>query len=301
MTVLINGRKVFEGEDLSKYIPLNARYVRKKIDIGVDQSKTHSAIMVGPAGTRDYLDYIEILGEGGDTDVYDVCALTRKVCFDIFRDADIRYVGVEDPITKDTYYVDSNGQKRKKTTAMDTHENRLKLSAVFNNYMFIFYDLSGKHPMRVNNNDWKSGILPAEYRKTTHKKGSLDWHKDRGTFLAGTNDNVTDAACILDFVRKVHASEVVLREVDDIEIPSAKYGYCIIDYTEKAIAGGFAYNPKLSWENNITYVGNRRGSADVALLIVPIDYVPIEDLYKETCMVKQPTNGCVILVIGEED
>lgn len=301
MTVLINGRKVFEGNDLTQYIPISARYVRKQIDIGVDQSKTHSAIMVGLAGTKNYLDYIEILGEGGDTDVYDVCALTRKVCFNIFRDADIRYVGVEDPITKDSYYIDAHGQKRKKTTAMDTHENRLKLSAVFNNYMFIFYDLTGKHPIRVNNNDWKMGILPAEYRKTSHKKGSLDWHRDRGTFLAGTNDNVTDAACILDFIRKVHANEVVLQPVDDVELPRVKYGYCIIDYSEKTLKGGFLYNPKLSWENNISFVGNRRGDSDVALLVVPIDYIPIEDLYKSICMVKQPTSGYVTLVIGEEE
>lgn len=299
MEITINGRTVIDIKDPKQYVPQNARYRDKHIDVGIDQSKSHTAIVVGPAGAG-YSEYIEILGGGGDTDVFDVCALSRWFCKDIFKDAKIRIVTIEDPITKnygnDTYR-DKNGVVRQKKTAMDTHENRLKLSSIFANFMFTFYDITGNHPIRVNNNDWKAAILPAEYRKTTHKKGSLDWHKDRGTSLSYTNDNVTDAACILDYGRLMLKDEIILKEIPTTSIPRYEYKYVLTDYSKNYAAEGYQYNMNMSMKENMDYVSNEC-YPKLGVIVMPVDAIPIAELYKETCMISKADSSSVLILIG---
>lgn len=294
--VAINGSVLVSIKHPEAYEHLEPRYVNQCVDVGVDQSKTHSAIVVGPPG-RGYSDYIEILGGGGDTDILDVCAVTRKVLRDIFQGATIRVSGVEDPVTKDYYVVGKDGKKTRKN-GMDTHENRIKLTCAFANYMFTLYDLSGKHPMRVNNQDWKANVLPEEYRKRTHDKGSFDWHKDRGTVFAHTNDNVTDAACILDFVRMCSKETVAPISITDSELPTASYSYLITDYKADFNYAVYQYNPQLCFEDNLVFVRNRLGSAKASFIILPVEQMPIEEFYKKTCMLHNPDASTVLVLVG---
>ena len=293
MELLINGKVIMEVNSPKEYSPIEPRYEGCCVDVGVDQSKSHTAIVIGPAGSG-YSDYIEILGGGGSTNVYDVCAFTRSILKDLFKDATFRLIGVEDPITKNVYR-DKNGKQ--KMTGMDTHENRLKLSAIFDNYMFTFYDLSGKHPMRVNNNDWKMGILPEEYRKKSHDKGSYDWHCDRRTQLAYTNDNVTDAACILDYIRKLHKEEVVTKPITTTEIPKKPYKYLIRDYNAKVDGNIYQYNHNFSFTDNMAFVSNRLVNG-VGMIVVPIEFVPIAEFYKDICKLQHAEASAVFVLVG---
>lgn len=297
--VLINGKLVMSVKDAKGYSSIEARYRGQCIDVGVDQSKSHTAIVVGPPNIG-YTDYIEVLGSGGDTDVFDVCALTRRLMFDLFAGATFRTIGIEDPITKEygKTYVDKDGHVKRAKTAMDTHENRLKLSAIFSNYMFIFYDLAGFHPDRVNNEDWKGAILPEEYRKKTHKKGSLDWHIDRGTVLARTNDNVTDAACILDFVRKTRKNTQPVLPILGAELPKGKFNYIIRDFTEKVKAVTYQYNNTITFIDNVSYVRNRIKDDEAGVILLPVEYIPIEELYKDTCKLSNPNASAVFIFVG---
>lgn len=298
MIITINDRQIVDCINPKEYVPMGPRYSGMTIDVGIDQSKSHTAIVVGPAGAG-YSEYIEILGGGGDTDVFDVCALSRKFCLDTFKGANIRIVTIEDPITKNynKTYKDKDGKIKQTKTAMDTHENRLKLSAIFSNYMFVFYDITGKHPVKVNNNDWKGAILPEEYRKHTHKKGSLDWHKDRGTCLADTNDNVTDAACILDYGRLLLKDEVILRTITSSTIPRREYKYVLTDYSAQYAKGGYQYNLELSMKENIDYVGNE-SYPNVGVIVMPVDAIPIQELYKESCVITRGTSSSVLILVG---
>ena len=294
MDLLINGILAMRLDDPTAYRGLDARYEGCHIDIGIDQSKSHTAIMVGPAGSG-YSDYIEILGDGGDVDVFNLCAFTRYAMMDLFRGAKIRLVGIEDPITKKGY-VGPDGQYHE-NKGMSTHENRLKLTAVFCNFMFIFQDLSGKQPMRVNNNDWKGLILPAEYRTRKHDKGSFDWHRDRGTFLGNTNDNVTDAACILDYIRAIRSGDDILQQIKSDEVPKGEYVYILRDYKTGVRGNTFQYNPELSFKANLCYVRNRLVD-NVGIIVAPVDSIPIDEFYKETCELHYGEASSLFIFVG---
>ena len=300
ITVLINGRTVMSIKDATQYSSIDPRYYGQCIDVGVDQSKSHTAMVIGPAGFG-YSDYIEIMDSGGDTNVFDVCAVTRRLMFDVFKGATFRAIGIEDPITKNynETYRDKNGVVRQRKTGMDTHENRIKLTSIFANFMFIFYDLSGKHPMRVNNEDWKAGVLPEEYRKISkHKKGSLDWHRDRGTVLSMTNDNVTDAACILDYIRKINKDVKATLPITGAELPKESYVYQIRDYSDKVKVNTYQYNNTLSFVDNISFVRNRIKKDGVGAIVLPAEDIPIDELYKETCSLSNPNASAVLLLVG---
>lgn len=251
------------------------RYSGKFVTVGVDPSKSHAALVVGDEYSEFY-DYIEILGGGSDIDVYDLCAFTREHLRNIFFGCTIIKVGVEDPITKKRK--DKNGKWV--IPGMETHENRLKLSAVFDNYMFLFRDLAGFNPERVNNQAWKKAILPAGYNTKEHDKGSYDWLNSFSNRFAGTNDNVTDAACILMYIRK-DAKDIRTQRVGMAEMPKWDFDYSITSTLVEGIH--YQYNIEMDFKSNLTFVANR-ADGEIRWLDVDVSNIPIPEFYKETCL-----------------
>ena len=298
MRLYINGALKMDIQSVEQYSGLTRRYYGMQLDVGIDQSKSHTAIVVQSVDDT-VREYIEILGEGGATDVFDVCAFTRRAINQIFEGAKFRAIGIEDPIEKNVGFRDKNGNFIKGNQAMSTHENRIKLTAIFSNYMFLFYDLAGFHPTRVNNMDWKGTVLPAEYRTKQHTKGSLDWHRDNHTWLANTNDNVTDAECILQFVRRPYKDAKIFYEVQGKELPLYAYTYAIIDSVDpKQIQYKcYSYNSTYEFKDNLNFVANRLSQGSVAVIQMRVDDLPIDAFYSEEFKAKKYESTTLLVVV----
>lgn len=191
-------------------------YVGKKIVIAIDSSKSNTGMVVGDCEGH-VLDDYEINGSGGDVDVYDLCRDTRKFLKVLFDGADIQRVGIEDIITK----------KEGNYKGLDVHQSRAKITAIFNNFIFAFEEYFGIRPKPISNQSWKAGVLPEEYRRRTHHKGSKDWFDDIGNRWAGRKDDVTDAVCIYIYMMKTETIEVVY-DVKETRPATSKYDYMIM-------------------------------------------------------------------------
>lgn len=245
-----------------------SRYIGKHIVIAIDSSKTNSALMVGDTDGN-VLDDYEISGAGGDTNVYDLCRFTRRELKNLFRGSFIEFVGIEDIITK----------KNEKNKGLDIHQSRYKITAVFDNFIFIFDEFFNKMPILINQWSWKSATLPEEYRKQTHKKGSKDYMKDMGWSYANRKDDVTDVFFILMYIYQTYSFNVV-RHITDIVPTRKSYDYIILpeDVTmPKTPIYECRNNDNL--QHNIESIVELTDSGESALLVWDIDRMSIEDVY----------------------
>lgn len=256
------------GVLVDEYIPT---YGNRKIVVAIDSSKSNSAIAVADE-FGNILDDYEISGAGSETDVYDLCAFTRMQLKSLFMGADILLVGIEDIITK----------KEKGYKGIEIHQSRYKITAVFDNFIFLFEEFFGIRPIRVNNWDWKVAILPEEYRKRTHDKGSKDWFDDLRNRWAGRKDDVTDVVCICMYLFKQKKIKAVY-ELKETAPTSVKYNYAIMP-VRVALPNGakeFVINNNDTLEHNIATVANSITDGQVGVLKVKTEDVPFEWLYSD--------------------
>ncbi len=256
------------GVQVDRYVP---SYGNKKILVAIDSSKTNTAIAVGDE-YGNVLDDYEISGAGKDTDVYDLCKVTRVQLKQLFEDAIILRVGIEDIITK----------KEKGYKGLDVHQSRAKITAVFDNFMFLFDDYFGIRPDRINNWTWKSNVLPEEYRSKEHDKGSKDWFNDLNNRWAGRKDDVTDAVCILMYLYQStdikHISEI--KETAPSDVP---YMVALVPVSFDVSASGleFVISNSDSLEHNLETIAGRLKNGQVGYLIVDLSQVPVDWIYSD--------------------
>ncbi len=254
-------------------------YAGKNICVSIDSSKSNSAMFVWDEYGY-VLDDYEISGAGKDVDVYDLCWQTREQLKVLFKDAKIIKVYIEDIITKNEK--DAEGKSYK---GMSIHQSRAKITAVFNNFIFFFQDYHHVMPRLVNNWEWKSHILPKEFRKKDHDKGSLDWCKAQGNRYAERKDDVTDAWCIglyMFMAEKIDATYIV----DTVEPARGHYNYGIFPENFPIPEGSkkFEIQNKDSLIHNIETISNRIEKGQPGVVKLPVDALTFEDVYSGKVM-----------------
>lgn len=277
------------GVLVDEYIP---SYGNRKLIIAIDSSKTNTGIVVGDE-YGNILDDYEISGSGRANDVYDLCAFTRTQLKSLLRGADILFVGIEDIITK----------KEKGYKGIDYHQSRAVITAVFNNFMFFFEEVFGVRPTRINNWDWKVGVLPEEYRKRTHDKGSIDWFNDLGNKWSGRKDDVTDAVCIFMHIVKKNDIKAVY-QLKETQPANVKYEFCIlpISATVPSNAKEFTINNNDSLQHNLDTIANSIDSSKIGVLRVPIESISIDWIwsdklkYSSVCYFERCTTEVYLIV-----
>lgn len=267
---------------VDEYMP---SYSNRKIVISIDSSKSNSAIAVADE-FGNILDDYEISGAGSNVDVYDLCAFTRSQLKTLFRGADILLVGIEDIITKNYKGKDSKEKgKDFKTrgihvTGLDVHQSRHKITAVFDNFMFIFEEFFGIRPIRINNWDWKVGVLPEQYRTREHSKGSLDWFNDLGNRWAGRKDDVTDVVCICMYLFKIKKIKAVY-EVKETAPVKSEYDFAIvpISFPMPDDSKEFVISNQDTLEHNLSTISSRLEFGKTGYVKVPISSIPMGWIY----------------------
>lgn len=233
--------------------------------VGIDSSKTDTAIDVSDSNGNTIC-ILEFWGSE-DKDVLALCYQQRIILRQLFRDAKFLVVGIEDIITK-------------KNEGINQHQSRFKITAVFFSFIMFFQDTFGISPELVNNMEWKAAILPEEYRKSTHDKGSYDWFRDTRQDYAFTNDNVTDAICIKRFLCKKHGVKNGIF-VSGIEVPKRKYQSGLYTNTKLPRKSRlFRYNSTLTLKQNMDFIANYTDIDSFSHAIVPTDKLTIEEIYK---------------------
>lgn len=256
------------GEQVHEFTP---EYGGKKIVIAIDSSKSNTAIVVGDTEGHILNDY-EISGAGSDTDVYDLCRDTRNALRQLFHGADIQLIGIEDIITK----------KEANYKGLEVHQSRAKITAVFNNLIFFFDEVFNKMPRFIPNQSWKASVLPEEFRKRTHKKGSKDWFDELGNRWAGRKDDVTDAVCIYIFLMKTEEIKVEY-SVRETKPAECEYTYGLFPITFKSIENykKFVIENNDSIEHNMATIAGRLDKNEYGYFAVDISRIPIEWIYSD--------------------
>lgn len=251
MHILKNGRR---------YEP-DMEYSGKRIMIAIDSSKTNSCMTVSDEFGKRLNDY-ELCGEPKD-DVLMQCQWERKCLSTILAESVPIIVGIEDIITKK--------EDGKFSAGIETHQSRFKITAIFMSFICFFQDMFNVTPELVNNWAWKSTVLPEQYRTKEHYKGSLDWHKDRGTPLANRNDNVTDSDCIMEYLKIIHGVTKIDKISDVIENTTNYYQLAIC--SGKYDVGGireFKDSKLLTIKDKASYVANRLEIGEIAYVRIDI-------------------------------
>lgn len=286
------------GDVLNYFQP---SYVGKSIVISIDSSKSNTGMIVGfPDGT--IVDDYEISGAGSDIDVYDLCRDTRAFLKEIFKDANIRCVGIEDIITKA-----EKNKEGKSYKGIDIHKSRAKITAVFDNFMFSFEEFFNIRPIRVNNWAWKADILPEEYRTRAHDKGSRDYFDDLGNRWAGRKDDVTDAVCIFLYLIR----NMTIRAKEDIYSvipPQCEYDYNIVpaSFEPSSVAKEFGIYVEETLDKVMATVANNLQPGKIGYFFTNIESVPLSDIYSERlgysndCKFEKLTDKVMIIVRRKE-
>ncbi len=268
------------------------------IDIAVDPSKSHTGIVIATADDSRKV-AIECLAGGSNVDVFEACAEIHIFMNTLLKGSTIRLAGVEDPITKDSYRVkDKNGKTVRINPGMETHENRLKLSAVFTTFMNVLRLNANHEIIRVNNNEWKASVLPAEFRTRDVGKGSNIWLPQVEPGFAGYDDNVTDAGCILLYLRKEYKAEKIVckKQITGVELSLYKHDFVITDNCMSEYPR-FVYNSMLKFEENLAYVSNRV-KGGLGIIEIPVSEIPVSVIYTERFRPKKVDSDVFAVLIG---
>lgn len=255
------------GTVVQSYSP---NYSGQSIVIGIDSSKSNTALCVGDI-RGNILDDYEISGGGSDVDVYDLCKETRVQLKKLFAGAKIQAVGIEDIITK----------KEKGYHGIDIHTSRYKITAVYDNLIFLFDDHFDFRPIRVSNWTWKSNILPASFRTKDHKKGSKDWFKAMGSPYGDRKDDVTDAICIYKYLIKSLELKDITRVVNILPV-NVDYSYLILpENTVFPNVKTFEIVNDDTIERNMAMMASMMEEDECGVTLWPIEKLSIEDIYSE--------------------
>lgn len=246
-------------------------YSGKNIYVSIDSSKSNTAMFVWDEYGFPLDDY-EISGAGSQVNVYDLCWQTRIELEKLFRGAHILRVGIEDIITKK-----EGGYK-----GIEIHQSRHKITAVFDNLVFFFQMFHNQTPRFINNQAWKAGVLPEEYRKRTHDKGSKDWLMDMGSRWGHRKDDVTDAYCIgLFLLRTENVESVYSIEHTEPAEHTFEYGIFPVEFPIPQGAKNFVIKNDDSLSHNIQTVSNRIAVGQAGCILVPVDLLTMDDVYSD--------------------
>lgn len=246
-------------------------YIGRSLMIAIDSSKTNTAITVDDEYGNKLDDY-ELRGAVED-DILQLCWWERKCLSVIFSQARIVVGGIEDIITKK----DKNGQF---SHGIEIHKSRFMITAVFMSLITYFQDNHDFTLALINNWSWKAAVLPEEYRKDGHHKGSLDWHRDRGTVLASRTDDITDSDCIMQYLKMTH--NISSTEVIKSEPELSKYKYkAVILALSNDFAGLVEYkdNEDVTLENKCAYISNRLKEGEMAYVKIRTSTLTIQQIY----------------------
>lgn len=277
-----------DGERVLSYEP---SYSGKKIVIGIDSSKSNTAIVVGDTNGNVYHDY-EMSGAGSDINVYDFCRDMRRELKSLFKGADILKVGIEDIITK----------KGKGNMSLEVHQSRYKITAVFDNLIFFFDEFFDVMPVLIPNWSWKSGILPEEYRKKDHKKGSKDWFDAIGNRWAGRKDDVTDAVCIYFYLLKSHPVKPIY-SIKETKPANISYECSIFpaEFVMPDSAKEFVIENSDSLQHNLDMIAqsidSEFGYVRVSTEMIPIDWIYSNRLkYNNNVKYKRKSDEVIVVI-----
>lgn len=256
------------GEAVYEYMP---SYGGKNIFVSIDSSKSNTAMFVWDEYGFPLDDY-EISGAGASVDVYDLCWQTRNELQKLFNGSNILRVGIEDIITKN-----EKGYK-----GIEIHQSRYKITAVFDNLMFFFQIYHNQTPRRINNQEWKSHVLPAEFRTREHSKGSKDWCESLGNRWAGRKDDVTDAYCIGLYLLMTENVQSYY-PIDHTEPTQRRYDYGIFpsSFPMPADAKNFIIKNNDTLLHNIETVSNHISLGQAGVFSINADALSMADVYSD--------------------
>lgn len=267
------------GIEMDHLVP---EYTGRSVFVAIDSSKSNSAMVVGtPDGI--VLDDYEFNGAGRDVDVYDLCRDTREQLKLLFAGATIVSVGIEDIITKNGYHKGDNSKNKfHSNMSLEVHQSRAKITAVFNNFIFAFEEFFGIRPTLINNWEWKSRVLPEEYRTREHHKGSQDYLPKLSVRWLDRSDDVTDAACIYLFMLDT-IKYVEIRSIIATEVCSHSYKYRIAPISAKLEDGRFvpyAIQNDDTLEHNMGTIANRLQDGQLGYFELDTSRLSLEQIYK---------------------
>ena len=251
-----------EGSRVSKLTPL---FEGHKITVGIDSSKTNTAILVH-SFTDDSYTAIELNGTA-DKDIYQLCKNHRKELRTLFKGCKFLAVGIEDILTK------------KNEGIQNTHEVRFKLTFLFSSLVILFEDSFNEDPEPVNNQAWKNLILGPELNKKDIYKGSTEYVARYFPKYKGFSNDVTDAYCILKYIEITHKLEVI-RKVEEKEKPSFERTVRLFSPLVKVNRDfiRYEYNYDLTLDENADYISNRGKKDGFSYAEVEVAKLSLKDL-----------------------
>lgn len=258
-----------------------SEYQGRKIVIGIDSSKSNSAIVIGDPNGEVYNDY-EIDGSGSENNVYIVASETRRVMRDLLFKADIVAVGIEDIITKK--------EGKNFNPGLDMHKSRAAITHIFDSFIILFMDYFNVMPALVPNQTWKATILPEEYNTRAHKKGSKDYYDEcfPGSRWANRKDDVTDAYCIYQFIlikKKLHMDYTIERA----SLFKGEFSWGLFDESIVPTLGNrakkFNFNETLTLEQTANSLASSMSIKDEYFYCyIPMRFIDAKVIYSEHLM-----------------
>lgn len=241
-------------------------YSGENIWLGIDSSKRNTAIAVGTE-TGQHKDIIELDGTQDGTTEYSYIELCKKqrdflrVCF---NGANITKVGIEDIITK-------GGE------GIYQHQTRFAITAVFMSFLFAFEDYFNIKPELINNNTWKTTVLPAQYRSRDIKKGAQMYLRDINHWVGMySKSDPADAYCILEYLYLVNKVKG-WKMINDEPERHGKMMLAVGDYSISTADGvKKMFNPYFSFEVNCR---KAIGDCDKAVMKIPVQAVPYKYIW----------------------
>ncbi|MCI9050679.1 MAG: hypothetical protein HFI05_01955 [Lachnospiraceae bacterium] len=276
------------GVPTDYFIP---RYVGQEIFIGIDSSKRNSAIAIGNKVTE-VIDYIELNGCQDGTreeDVLYLCQRQRQVLKEIFKGSNPKIVGLENIITKDT---------KSKEIGITMHLSRFKITAVFMSFISFFQDIFDITPTLVNNQTWKSSVLPEEFCKRKYDKGSLAYFKSINSKYQYCTHDVTDAICILKYLRKINNIENGFQIIEPEPLKQEYISFFApIDISLNEFCRNFFYNEKLTLKQNEAVMANNIKIHEYGITTIKINNLSFTDIYEKCRGIFKKREEAILLVV----
>lgn len=253
---------------------ISARYIGKEISIAIDSSKRNTAISIGDAQCR-LLDVIELNGEKDGTSEEDTLILCQKQRIFLKKflyGSKIKFVGIENIITVD---------KASKQAGISQHMSRFKITAIFMSLIMFFQDNFSITPELVNNQTWKTSVLPKEFTARSIGKGSLAYFKSINSRYGRYTDDATDSICILRYLQKKHnLDDLYFIRSPELQQKKSKYGIFDLDITlnsDELVR--FKINYEMTLEDNVIVMANNMCGKTYGVAKVPINYFTYDQIY----------------------
>ncbi len=251
------------------------QYQGKVINIAIDSSKRNTGFTVGDENCNP-LDVYDINGRNDGTSEVDVLALCQKqrqFLRTLLAGSRPKIVGIEDIITVN---------KASSIAGISQHTSRFKITAVFMSFISFFQDMFDITPELVNNQAWKSAVLPKEYNTKSIGKGSLAYFKAIRSKYANYTDDATDSICILQYLKLMHG----IRDITQIKEAEVKRCYYQMEIVrqgtrlEKNKVAWYQVNEELTLQQNATVMVNHLGNREFGVAEIPVNFLSVGEIYQ---------------------